>query len=77
MKEFLLKLCLFLFLAAAFSGRTNELGVLTGAVTGTILLWPLYRKYVPMPKRRRVVVLEDEHEIASASDECRREVTGA
>jgi len=69
MKEFLLKLCLFLFLAASFSGRTNELGVLTGAVTGTILLWPLYRKYVPTPKRRRVVVLEDEREIAPASDE--------
>ena len=69
MKEFLLKLCLFLFLAAAFSGRTNELGVLTGAVTGTILLWPLYRKYVPMPKRRRVVVLEDDREIAPASNE--------
>ena len=41
MREFGLKLSLFLFLAAIFSGRTNELGVLVGAVTGTILLWPL------------------------------------
>ena len=44
MKEYLTKLCMFLFLAAIFSGRTNELGVLTGALTGTVLLWPLYRK---------------------------------
>ena len=26
MKEYLTKLCMFLFLAAIFSGRTNELG---------------------------------------------------
>jgi hypothetical protein len=57
MKEYLTKLCMFLFLAAMFSGRTNELGVLIGALTGTVLLWPLYRKVVPAPKRRRVVVL--------------------
>lgn len=69
MREFLLKLCLFLFLAAAFSGRTNELGVLTGAVTGTILLWPLYRKYVPMPKKRRVVVVEEDGENVPAPEE--------
>jgi multisubunit Na+/H+ antiporter MnhE subunit len=60
MKEFLTKICMFLFLAALFSGRTNELGVVTGAVTGTILLWPLYRKFVPAPKRRRVVIEESE-----------------
>lgn len=46
MREFLTKVCLFLFLAVLFSGRTNELGVLTGAVTGTILIWPLYRRFV-------------------------------
>jgi len=38
MRAFGLKLCLFLFLAANFSGRANELGVLVGAITGTILL---------------------------------------
>lgn len=62
MKEFGLKLCLFLFLAALFSGRTNELGTLTGAITGTILLWPIYRKLVPAPAarpRRKAVVEED------------------
>ena len=65
MKEYLTKLCMFLFLAALFSGRTNEHGVLTGALTGTVLLLPLYRKFVPAPKRRRVVVVEDEAEIAA------------
>ena len=64
MREYLTKLCMFLFLAAIFSGRTNELGVLTGALTGTILLWPLYRKFVPAPKRRRIVVVDEEAEIA-------------
>jgi hypothetical protein len=48
MKDYLTKLCMFLFLAALFSGRTNELGVLTGALTGTVLLLPLYRKFVPL-----------------------------
>lgn len=48
MREFGLKLGLFLFLAACFSGRTNELGVLTGALSGTILFWPLYREWVPV-----------------------------
>ena len=60
MKEFLTKLCMFLFLAALFSGRTNELGVLIGALTGTLLFWPLYRKFVPAPKRRRIVVVDEE-----------------
>ena len=63
MKEFLTKLCMFLFLAALFSGRTNELGVLTGALTGTILFWPLYRKVVPAPKRRRIVVVDENAEV--------------
>ena len=63
MKEFLTTLCMFLFLAALFSGRTNELGVLTGALTGTILLWPLYRKVVPAPKRRRIVVVDENTEV--------------
>ena len=63
MKEYLTKLCMFLFLAAIFSGRTNELGVLTGALTCTVLLWPLYRKFVPAPKRRRVVVVDEGPEV--------------
>ena len=64
MKEYLMKLCMVLFLAAVFSGRTNELGVLIGALTGTMLLWPLYRKVVPAPKRRRIVVVDEDAEIA-------------
>ena len=62
MKEFGLKVCLILFLAAVFSGRTNELGTLTGAITGTILLWPLYRKLLPIPatKPRGKMVVQEE-----------------
>jgi len=67
MKDYLTKLCMFLFLAALFSGRTNELGVLTSALTGTVLLWPLYRKFVPAPKRRRIVVVDEDVEIAEAT----------
>ena len=64
MKEYLTKLCMFLFLAALFSGRTNEFGVLIGALTGTVLLWPLYRKFVPAPKRRRIVVVDEDAAIS-------------
>jgi hypothetical protein len=67
MREFGLKLCVFLFLVAVFSGRTNELGTLTGAITGTILFWPIYRKLLPAPAsrpRRRVVVEEGPAEAA-------------
>ena len=67
MREFGLKLCVFLFLVAVFSGRTNELGALTGAITGTILFWPIYRKLLPAPAsrpRRRVVVEESPAEAA-------------
>ena len=67
MKEYLTKLCMFLFLAALFSGRTNELGVLTGALTGTVLLWPLYRKFVPAPKRHRIVVVDEDVETGEAT----------
>jgi len=67
MKDYSTKLCMFLFLAALFSGRTNKLGVLTGALTGTVLLWPLYRKFVPAPKRRRIVVVDEDVEIAEAT----------
>lgn len=48
MRALALKTCLFLFLASLLARRT-ELGVVTGAVTGTILLWPLYRKWVNLP----------------------------
>ena len=47
MREFALKLCLFLFLAALLGAR-NELGILTAAVTGTILLWPPYRRWISL-----------------------------
>ena len=63
MRLFGLRMCLFLFLAAMLSGRTNELGVLVGATTGTVLLWPIYLRYVPTSaeaKRRRAVVGEAE-----------------
>ena len=63
MREFALKVCLFLFLVAVLSGRTNALGVVTGAVTGTILLWPLYRKFMPpavQKPRRRVMIVDEE-----------------
>ena len=64
MRDFGLKICLFLFLAALLSGRTNELGTITGSITGTILLWPLYRKVAPAPviRPRRKVVIEDSAE---------------
>lgn len=69
MREFRLKLCLFLFLAAVFSGRTNELGLLVGAMTGTILLWPLYRNTAKLPaaKIRRREALSGEPETISES----------
>jgi hypothetical protein len=59
MKAFGLKICLFLFLAALFSGRTNALGTLTGALMGTILLWPLYRKLTPRTPSRKEAAEED------------------
>ena len=67
MREFGLKLCVFLFLVAVFSGRTNELGALTGAITGTILFWSIYQELLPAPisrPRRRVVVEEGPAEAA-------------
>lgn len=63
MRQFGLRICLFLFLAAMLSGRTNELGVLVGATTGTVLVWPIYLRYVStsaIAKRRPVVVEEAE-----------------
>lgn len=68
MREFGVKVCLFLFLTALLSGRTNELGTLTGGITGTILLWPLYRKVLPAPTlkpRRKPLVEAEEPETAA------------
>lgn len=62
MKEFWLKICLFLFLAALLSGQTNALGTITGAITGTILLWPLYPKALlalSAKSGRKIVVPEE------------------
>jgi hypothetical protein len=57
MRDLIQKTCLFLFLAAVFAAKGSELGTLTGALAGTVLMWPFYKKYVPpLPKRRRVVV---------------------
>jgi hypothetical protein len=69
MREFGLKVCLFLFLVAAFSGRTNELGAITCAVTGTILLWPIYRKFLPPRPARRNPKTEAEEEAAPVPGE--------
>ncbi len=46
MQPLIRKICLFLFLTALLSGRASELGVLVGALTGTLLLWPLYAKWL-------------------------------
>ena len=57
MRDLVQKTCLFLFLAVLLAGKGSELGTATGALAGTILLWPFYKKYVPLlPKRRRVLV---------------------
>ena len=60
MKSFSLKLCLFLFFAAAFSGRTNELGTLVGAVTGTVLVCPVYRRMLGAVRTERCGSRADE-----------------
>ena len=68
MREFGLKLCMFLFLVALFSGHTNELGTLTGAIAGTILFRPIYRKLSPASvsrPRRRGVLEEEPAEVAT------------
>ncbi len=57
MRDLVQKTCLFLFLAVLLAGRGSEVGTATGALAGTVLLWPFYKKYVPLsPKRRRVLV---------------------
>ncbi len=46
MQPLIRKICLFVFLTVLLSGRTSELSVLVGALTGTVLLWPLYVKWL-------------------------------
>ena len=68
MQQLSRKICLFLFLTAVLSGRANELSTLVGAITGTILLWPLYERFIsgwPSWKSRRVAAEEGREEIVS------------
>ena len=66
MNNLVRKLCLFLFITAVLAGRNNALGVLTGGITGAILLWPVYLKLLlPIPTalpRRRAPVEPEEVE---------------
>jgi hypothetical protein len=71
MKALGLKICLFLFLTALFSGRMTPLAVITGALTGTILLWPLYQRVLPAQPRRKAAgreVAADEDPVRTAVD---------
>ena len=61
MQQLSRKICLFLFLTAVLSGRANELGTFVGAVTGTLLLWPLYERFTtgrPSGRSQRVTAEE-------------------
>ncbi len=68
MQELSRKICLFLFLTAVLSGRANELGTLVGAITGTILLWPLYERFTtgrPSGRSQRAAAEEERQATAS------------
>jgi hypothetical protein len=68
MQQLSRKICLFLFLTAVLSGRTSELGTLVGAITGTILLWPLYERLTTgrsAGRHVRVTAEEEREEVAS------------
>ena len=68
MHQLIRKICLFLFLTAVLSGRANELGTLVGAIAGTILLWPLYERFIsgwPPRKSQRVASEEEREELVS------------
>ena len=68
MKQLSRKICLFLFLTAVLSGRANELGTLVGAITGTILLWPLYERLTtdrPAGRSQGVAAEEEREEVVS------------
>ena len=68
MQQLSRKICLFLFLTAVLSGRANELGTLVGAVTGTILLWPLYERFTTgrTVGESRTVASEEERDQAAS-----------
>ncbi len=68
MEQLSRKICLFLFLTAVLSGRANDLGTLVGAITGTILLWPLYELFVsgrPSAKSQKFVAGDERDQTAS------------
>ena len=68
MQQLSRKICLFLFLTAVLSGRANELGTLVGAITGTILVWPLYERLTtgrPAGRSLRAAAEEERQEAAS------------
>jgi hypothetical protein len=68
MQQLSRKICLFLFLTAVLSGRANELGTLVGAITGTILLWPLYERFTtgrPAESSRRGAAEDEREEVVS------------
>jgi hypothetical protein len=68
MQQLIRKICLFLFLTAALCGRANELGTLVGAISGTILLWPLYERFAtgrPAGRSQRVAAEEEREEVVS------------
>jgi hypothetical protein len=68
MQQLSRKICMFLFLTAVLSGRASELGTLVGAITGTILLWPLYERLTtgrPAARSQRVAAEEEREEVVS------------
>lgn len=68
MQQLSRKICLFLFLTAVLSGRANGVGTLVGAITGTILLWPLYERFTtgrPSERSQRAAAEEERQEAAS------------
>ncbi len=62
------KLCLFLFLTARLAGRNNSVGVLTGAITGSILLWPVYRRLLTGSRPRKQLPVEEQEEAEATFD---------
>lgn len=68
MQQLSRKICLFVFLTAVLSGRANELGTLAGAITGTLLLWPLYERFTTgrLSGRSQRAAAEDEPQEAAS-----------
>jgi len=62
MEQLSRKICLFLFLIAILAGKTTVLGTVVGAITGTILLWPVYARVIAAPvKRESETMVKTEH----------------